>query len=185
MYGNSKSLTCGTAGRSLRWALFGACAILVAGFGAAHAASPTVYERLTPVSNAELAEMRGGFVLPNGMIIAVEINFHTAVATSNGGGVPFIEENVSLSEDDLYDSSGVVHSVTVEPDGETPDVEISTTVTNEMSGVMNVIQNNANSVAIQNMTTVNVDLMNTGVSLQIFRTNNFSMRMRSLGASGL
>ena len=185
MHGNSKSLTCDATCRALRRALFGACAILVGGFGAAHAAAPTWFAGLAPVSDAELAEMRGGFLLPNGMLIAVEITFHTTVATSNGGGVPFIEETESLGEDDLFDGSGVVHTVVVEPDGAEPDVVITTVVTNDISGVMNVIQNNASEVAIQNMTTVDLDLMNPGISLQTFRYNNFTMQLRSLGVAGL
>lgn len=188
MHGNSKRLTCANTRRALRQALLGAGAILVGGFGAAHAATPTWFEGMVPVSDSELAEMRGGFVLPNGMIVAVEITFYTAVGTSNGGGVPFIQETVSLGEDDLYDGSGVVHSVTVEPGGagtDIPTVEISTMATNDMTGVMNVVQNNASMVAIQNMTTVNIDLMNSGISIQTFRANNFSLQMRSLGAFGL
>ena len=188
MYGNSKSLTCKTTGRPLRRALFGACAVLVGSFGAAEAAAPSSYTGLVPVSDAELAKMRGGFLLPNGMFLAIEMIFYTAVSTPNGGGTPFIEDSVSLDEDDLLGNSGVVHSVSVEPDDagtEIPDVEISTTITDNITGVMNMIQNNASAVAIQNMTTVNVDLTNTGISMETFRTNNFNFQMRSLGALGL
>ena len=188
MYGNCKGLNCKTMGRRLRLALLGACAILIGGVGAAHAASPTVYARLIPISDAELAEMRGGFVLPNGMIVAIQMMFHTLVTDSSGATLA--EDFESLDEGDLSGAggTGVVHSVVVVPDSmdeAPPIVMIDTDITDEISGVMNMIQNNANLVAIQNMTTVNVELMNTGISLQTFQANNFGFRMRSLGALGL
>ncbi len=149
----------------------------------AKAAAATSYESLAPVGSTELAEMRGGFMLPNGMILNIGLTFSTSVSEAGGGSIE--EYNQSYDEGD-FGGTGVVHTVIVEPGDGSPVVEISTDPNNtNISGVMNVIQNNASSVAIQNMTTLNVDVLNSQISMQVFRANNFSMTMRGLGAAGL
>ena len=149
----------------------------------AEAAAATSFESLAPVGSTELAEARGGFMLPNGMIVNIGLTFSTNVSQANG--VPFAQDYQSYDEDDLIGGTGVVHTVIVQPGEGLPDVEFATEITNDIGGVMNVIQNNASSVAIQNMTTLDVDVLNAQLSLQVFRANNFSMTMRGLGAAGL
>lgn len=191
MYRNPK-LDDGAAKPALRWkgVLLGAATLAMvcgAAFPAAGATLWTSFELLDPIGASDLAKMRGGFILPNGMIVNVSLSFHTAVARANGigEGVPFVVHRQTLGEADLDGGSGVIHTVTVTEHPGVPAVEISTDVVDRISGIMNIVQNNASAVAIQNITTLNTDILNAGLAAQAFQAGSFSMRLRGLGAMGL
>ena len=141
---------------------------------------PPGFEGLTPASDRELGLMRGGFVLPNGMILDFELTFRTSV---NG----IVESFVMFDElsPELVGFTGVINSVVVEPGGSDPDIMIVVVPTNEIFGVMNVIQNNASGVIIQNQNSLTVDLSNFDLAIAASQANNLSFRLRSLSLFGL
>ncbi len=165
----------------------GTAVILLAGAGMslpAQAAALTSFENLTPVSETELAEMRGGFVLPNGMVVNVSLEFHTVVSDASGSGVPLAQEDFSFDETTLV-GSGVVYTVTVDPGDGTPAIEITPQMTTDITGVVTVIQNNVSEIAIMNTATLNLDLLNAAVAQRLFQSHSFTMQMRTLGVLGL
>ncbi len=150
----------------------------------AEAAALTSFESLTPISESELAEMRGGFVLPNGMVVNVSLDFHTVVSDASGSGVPLAQEDFTFDATTLV-GSGVVYTVTVDPGDGTPTIEIAPQTSTEVTGLVTVIQNNVSQIAIMNTATLNLDLLNAAVAQRLFQSHSFTMQMRSLGVLGL
>lgn len=141
---------------------------------------PPGFEGLTPVSNQELGAMRGGFVLPNGMVLDFQLRFRTLVN--------HVEENFEVFTDEspeLEGNTGVINTVTIEPGDSDPDITIEVVPTTEITGVMNVIQNNVSGIIIQNQNSLTVDLSNVNQAIAAGQANNLAFRLRSLSLFGL
>lgn len=143
---------------------------------------PAGFAGLSPVGDPELADMRGGFVLPNGVVLTFRLRFRTLVD----------HVQVSLTEftdtsSELADFTGVINNVTVEPgaDPGEPAVTIMVTPTNDITGIMNVIQNNVSGVTIQNQNSLTLDLSNVNQAIAATQANNLNFRLRALAVFGL
>ena len=154
---------------------------------------PPGFEGLTPASDRELGAMRGGFVFPNGMVLTFQLRFRTFIdgfeASRDGEFPPFepffppFEPFTELSEE-LMDFTGVINTVIVTP-GEPPEVLVTVEPTNEITGVMNVIQNNASGVIIENQNSLTINLSNVNLAITASQANNLAFRLRSLSLFGL
>ena len=142
---------------------------------------PTGFAGLDPVSDRELADMRGGFLLANGVVLTFRLRFRTLV------------DHVQVSFEEFTDASfepggelegftGVINSVVVEP-GNSPTVTVEPTT--DITGIMNVIQNNVSGVTIQNQNSLTLDLSNVNQAIAAGQANNLNFRLRALSVFGL
>ncbi len=141
---------------------------------------PPGFEGLTPASDRELGLMRGGFVFPNGMILDFQLTFRTFV-----NGVQESFETFTELSPELVGFTGVINTVVVEPGDPDPSITIEVVPTIEITGVMNVIQNNASGVIIENQNSLTIDLSNVNLAITASQANNLSFRLRSLSLFGL
>ena len=144
---------------------------------------PTGFAGLSPVGDPELADMRGGFVLPNGVVLTFRLRFRTLVNHVQESFKEFTDESPSLAG-----STGVINSIVVEPGDEAsdpPNVTVTVEPTTEIAGVMNVIQNNVSGVTIQNQNSLTLDLSNVNQAIAATQANNLNFRLRALAVFGL
>ncbi len=144
---------------------------------------PTGFAGLDAVSDRELSDTRGGFLLPNGVVLTFRLRFRTLVDHIQVSSTVFTE-----GSPELENFTGVINMVTVEPGDEASDPSnISVTVkpTNEIAGVMNVIQNNVSDVVIQNQNSLTINLSNMNQAIAATQANNLNLRLRSLSVFGL
>lgn len=143
---------------------------------------PTGFAGLSPVSDVELADMRGGFVLPNGMVLTFQLGFRTFINDIEESFTEFTDESP-----DLENFTGVINSVTVEPGdppGDPPEVTITVLPTDDITGIMNVIQNNVSGITIQNQNSLTLTLSNVNQAIVATQANNLAFRLRFLALFG-
>lgn len=172
--------------RRTRWIIFGtmlfaALAVLPVAKALGLLPFPLGFQGLTPVSDQELGAMRGGFVLPNGIVLTFQLRFRTLVN--------HVQENFEVFTDtspELEGFTGVINTVTVEPGAEPgePAVTIVVEPTMDITGIMNVIQNNVSGVTIQNQNSLTLDLSNVNQAIVATQANNLAFRLRSLALFG-
>ena len=161
--------------------LFAALAVLPVAKALGLLPFPLGFQGLTPVSDQELGAMRGGFVLPNGIVLTFQLSFRTLVN--------HVQENFDEFTDTSFEPggelagfTGVINTVTVEPGAEPgePAVTIVVEPTNDITGIMNVIQNNVSGVTIQNQNSLTLNLSNVNQAIVATQANNLAFRLRSL-----
>lgn len=138
---------------------------------------PTGFAGLDPVSDRELADMRGGFLLANGVVLTFRLRFRTLVDHVQVSFEEFTDESPELEG-----FTGVINSVVVEP-GDPPTVTVEPTTA--ITGIMNVIQNNVSGVTIQNQNSLTLDLSNVNQAIAAGQANNLNFRLRALSVFGL
>ena len=135
---------------------------------------PTGFAGLDPVSDRELADMRGGFLLANGVVLAFRLRFRTLVDHVQVSFEEFTDESPELEN-----FTGVINTVTIEPGDPDPDITIEVEPTTEITGIMNVIQNNVSGVTIQNQNSLTLDLSNVNQAIAAGQANNLNFRLRA------
>lgn len=217
---------------------------------------PNGFAGLKPVADAELANMRGGLRLPNGMVLAFRINFRTQVHAPNTSAVLFDSET-EFTEQSLSGHRGVRNRVVVRAPSNTeitihgtgdadvtvtaadgtnatfndggntsltvnggaqvvvtpaagdtlgtadadpvsapatevtvaaagdPDVTVDVSPTDDFSGILNQIENNANGVVIQNRSSLSLDLSNVSQAIEATQMRNLGDRLRTMSVLGL
>ena len=121
--------------------------------------------------------MRGGFLLANGVVLTFRLRFRTLVDHVQVSFEEFTDESPELEG-----FTGVINSVVVEP-GDPPTVTVEPTT--EITGIMNVIQNNLSGVTIQNQNLLTLDLSHVNQAIVATQANNLAFRLRALSVFGL
>lgn len=120
-------------------------------------AVPTAFAGLPALSDAELSALRGGFVLSNGLELRFALEFVYQFETQT----PIV--NTFTEADLLGPAGGIVHTGIVNHIvNDTVNVEL----TSDVTGVMNIVQNNLNGVHMQSMTTLSLDLFNVNTAIR-------------------
>lgn len=119
---------------------------------------PKGFEDLSPVPASDLADMRGGLLLPNGMVVNFAVEFRTVAETAQGS----FEEVVTVTSLDNNDlakmldgNTGVINKVTVDQAGA---VDVDIEPTSELAGFMNHVLNNSSGSVINHSTSLTADL---------------------------
>jgi hypothetical protein len=147
----------------------GALALVAHGTVHAHTAA-TLYA--APALDREtLDELRGGFVFDNGLVVNFGLTFHTTI-----DGQPV---SVSLTEADLMQGRGIVQRVSDDPVAAgnhfTADVgshRVTVDITDQVAGLMTVVQNNTHGISIQNDARLDIQIANLRWVAQQYHFDN-------------
>lgn len=132
---------------------------------------PKGFESLAPVPNDELAQMRGGMVLPNGMVLNFTLEFRTV---QNGSVIN--QQTFTEVSPELLGATGVINKVSVNENGSAVAAAEPTSL---ISGLMNQVQNDASGINLQHLTTLSADLSNTGFASEALRARSLSSQATS------
>jgi hypothetical protein len=167
--------------------LAGVLLAMLAGVASGGSGGAGVFELSSqaPVSDAELAALRGGFTTSDGILISFGITQATYVngvlasmnsftVTQGGTGT-----NQALQLASQVGTNGL-RVIQIGPQGSNSFLPSATT-TSGLAGSLTVIQNTLNQQVITNSTVINASLANTG----LFRDLNLSAALRQQMTIGL
>lgn len=164
--------------------------VMSPGLAAREGVSHPTLAGVSPLADTVLDRLRGGFALPNGTELRIGLEFRTTV-----NGETIVQ---SLSESELLGSQGVVHRITTNPNPDGGEIlelggtalyedtlqdhRVSVELSDNVRGLMNIIQTDIDQTSIQRDIILNLDVPTSPAAL---RAGSLMLRMQGAASLGL
>ncbi len=136
---------------------------------------PEGFEELAPVPELELAGMRGGLVMPNGMILKFRVEFRTLVNGIERNHEVFDLDNPLTAE--FFAKGGIVNNLTIDATG--TEIEAGAISTGDIAGIMSQVINDASGQNIEHSTAIQASIGKAGALADTARANAIASQVRS------
>ena len=142
---------------------------------------PEGFEELAPLPNSELAALRGGMLMPNGMVLNFRVEFKTVIDGVVKNHQFFDTADLANSNipPDFFANGGIVNNLVVDSNGNILDVGAAGSPANFVNGVMTQVMNNANGLDIQHSTSLSATMENAGAFAESTRSSITADQVRS------
>lgn len=139
---------------------------------------PEGFEELAPVPELELAGMRGGMVMPNGMVLNFRVEFKTVVdgVVKNHQFFDTSDLAGSTLDPEFFANGGIINNLVVDSDGDVVDVGA---MTGDIAGIMTQVINDASGLDIQHNTSLQASIENAGALAETARTSSITSQVRA------
>ena len=139
---------------------------------------PEGFEDLAPVPELELAGMRGGMVMPNGMILNFRVEFKTVVDGELVNHQFFDTNNLEGSNlsPEFFANGGIVNNLVIDSSGELIDYGAASA---DVAGIMTQVLNDASGLSIEHSTALSASIENAGALADSARTNSIASQVRN------
>ncbi len=142
---------------------------------------PEGFENLAPLPDTELAALRGGMLLPNGMVLNFRVEFKTVIdgVVENHQFFDTADLENSNIPADFFENGGIINNLVVNSNGQVLEAGAADSPAGFINGIMTQVMNDANGLNIEHSTSFSATLENAGGLAQTTRPSITADQIRS------